>query len=416
MLFDEVVTRFRLPPFRRSTLGSSISTTICMRFGIAGAFVALFLPLYCFGAQNSWPPALTGIVYVTDPELPALKLVTLRAGRAEQLLREGESDGECVVRSISPGEGSVALENRMTGEKIILALGNPPGKEMPGFELRGATFAMARYLLQMMAGGTVLAPTAIPYQRIDFVSPELHSRADAAKALEQALEKHDLAIVARGGKFILIGTTSDLPLLKSIPAPPETNAASEELFPPGFIKFNDADLLQFLDVYQDLTGRTVLRPQDIRYPTVSMQSYNPLSRAEVIWMMDTALRLNEIAMVNESDAFVFAVRPSLTNGLPHFDRLACLGKVVKASHAGLIKLTNTDSTQALSIYADILGCKWVETTRRAPSFSVRSQKQLDQAEAIYALEALAFVNGLQFEVSKSVQATLVQGRKNQSSP
>ena len=36
----------------------------------------------------------------------------------------------------------------------------------------------------------------------------------------------------------------------------------EELIPAGIIKFQDADLLQVLDIYQDLTGRTVLLPSD----------------------------------------------------------------------------------------------------------------------------------------------------------
>jgi len=48
--------------------------------------------------------------------------------------------------------------------------------------------------------------------------------------------------------------------------------ADEEIFPPGLIKFQDADLIQVLDVYQELTGRTVLRPTSLPQTKVSIRS------------------------------------------------------------------------------------------------------------------------------------------------
>jgi general secretion pathway protein D len=81
----------------------------------------------------------------------------------------------------------------------------------------------------------------------------------------------------------------------------------EEVFPPGLIKLQDADLLQVLEFYQELTGRTVLRPNNLPQTKISIRSQTPLTRREAIAAMDSILSMNQITMVPQGDKFVKAV-------------------------------------------------------------------------------------------------------------
>ena len=88
---------------------------------------------------------------------------------------------------------------------------------------------------------------------------------------------------------------------------PISTNVNEEVFPPGLIKFNDADLLQVLEVYQDLTGRTVIRPTALPQTKISIRSQTPLTRKEAIQALDTILAMNQITMIPQGDKFVKAV-------------------------------------------------------------------------------------------------------------
>jgi type II secretory pathway component GspD/PulD (secretin) len=83
--------------------------------------------------------------------------------------------------------------------------------------------------------------------------------------------------------------------------------APEEVFPPGLIKFQDADLIQVLDVYQELTGRTVVRPATLPAAKVTIRSQTPLTRSEAIMALDTILAMNGITMIPQGTKFVKAL-------------------------------------------------------------------------------------------------------------
>jgi len=81
----------------------------------------------------------------------------------------------------------------------------------------------------------------------------------------------------------------------------------EATFAPGMIKFQDSDLLQVLDIYQDLTGRTVVRPNSLPATKVSVRSQTPLSRKEAVQLLDTVLAMNGITMIPQGEKSVKAV-------------------------------------------------------------------------------------------------------------
>ena len=81
----------------------------------------------------------------------------------------------------------------------------------------------------------------------------------------------------------------------------------EEVLPPGLIKFLDTPLDQVLDVYQELTGRTVLRPNNLPQTKVTIRSETPLTRKEAIQALDSILSMNQVTMVPQGEKFVKAV-------------------------------------------------------------------------------------------------------------
>ena len=81
----------------------------------------------------------------------------------------------------------------------------------------------------------------------------------------------------------------------------------EEILPPGLIKFLDTPLDQVLDVYQELTRRTVLRPNNLPQAKVTIRSETPLTRQEAIQALDSILSMNQVTMVPQGEKFVKAV-------------------------------------------------------------------------------------------------------------
>lgn len=107
------------------------------------------------------------------------------------------------------------------------------------------------------------------------------------------------------------------PPITRIPAfpPPEpevpagaTNAAGEQLIPPGTVKFNNAPLEQVFTYYADLVGRTIIKhPQLTPNSTITLIAQTPWTKKDAIQALDTSLAMNGITMIPEGEKFVLAV-------------------------------------------------------------------------------------------------------------
>jgi Mg-chelatase subunit ChlD len=80
-----------------------------------------------------------------------------------------------------------------------------------------------------------------------------------------------------------------------------------KIIQPGSIKFQDANLLEVLERYQDLTGRTVVRPATVPQTKISINTQTPLTRGETVQLLDSILAMNQITMVPQGEKFVKAV-------------------------------------------------------------------------------------------------------------
>lgn len=85
-----------------------------------------------------------------------------------------------------------------------------------------------------------------------------------------------------------------------------TSRAGQPDIAPGMINFQNADLLQVLAIYQELSCRTVIHGM-LPAPTISVRNQTPLNRVQALQLLDTALAANGIAMVLAGDTAVKAV-------------------------------------------------------------------------------------------------------------
>ena len=86
-----------------------------------------------------------------------------------------------------------------------------------------------------------------------------------------------------------------------------SDAKAGESFPPGLLKFTDSDLLQVLDTYRDLSGRTVVRATAMPQAKINLETRTPLTRIEALQTLDTVLAENGIVMIPQGTKFVKAV-------------------------------------------------------------------------------------------------------------
>jgi hypothetical protein len=375
-------------------------------FGILTAFVI------ARAAESGGPPVLEGIVNVADPKAP-MKVAVLKVSDgypSHPILREGDRDGRIELKSILPEQGKVVVRDIPSGATLDLYLTQPlAGQEPPTLQFRNAGIASLFDLIQELDNRTILAPGSILNEKFDLVTPTYHNRQEAAAALKDAVKNKNLILEPRSDKFIFVVPPKGEAILESIVDPPAGNAPGEEEFPPGLIKFRDADMLQVLDIYQELSGRTVLRPNNLIRNTISVRSQTTLQRPEAIWTLNALFRLADVVIINETNKFVFAVPPSRTNNLPHIDPKRTLPSKASAEQfpPGLLKFNDADMPQFLDVYANLIGRKAVVTKEFFGKISVRTQTALEFSEALFVFEALASLNNVAFNLSDPEKVSVI---------
>jgi len=88
---------------------------------------------------------------------------------------------------------------------------------------------------------------------------------------------------------------------------PPSGAAAVMQFDTGMLKFADADLDQVLNLYQEVSARTVIRGGHLGPVKISLHNQTPLNRVETLQLLDTTLAQHGVTMVLMGDASVKAV-------------------------------------------------------------------------------------------------------------
>ena len=86
-----------------------------------------------------------------------------------------------------------------------------------------------------------------------------------------------------------------------------TGGKRGETFPPGLLKFEDADLDQVLNSYRELSGRAIVRSTAIPHVKINLETRTPLTRIEALQALDSVLAQNGIIMIPQGTKFVKAV-------------------------------------------------------------------------------------------------------------
>jgi type II secretory pathway component GspD/PulD (secretin) len=100
------------------------------------------------------------------------------------------------------------------------------------------------------------------------------------------------------------GGSEDAPTFSSFDTP---DARSARALTTGPVKFADAEVSAVLDIYQQVSARTVIRGEALPQAKITLQREAPLPRREALQMLDTVLAENGITMVLMGTQFVKAV-------------------------------------------------------------------------------------------------------------
>jgi type II secretory pathway component GspD/PulD (secretin) len=88
---------------------------------------------------------------------------------------------------------------------------------------------------------------------------------------------------------------------------PPKGAAAALQFDTGMLMLADADLEQVLNLYQQVSARTLIRGPNLPPVKISLHNQTPLTRVETLQLLDTTLAQNGITMVLAGDSSVKAV-------------------------------------------------------------------------------------------------------------
>jgi type II secretory pathway component GspD/PulD (secretin) len=88
---------------------------------------------------------------------------------------------------------------------------------------------------------------------------------------------------------------------------PLKGSAATVQFDTGMLNLTNADLEQVLNLYQEVSSRTVIRGSHLQPVKISLRNQTPITRAETLQLLDTALAQNGITMVLMGDASVKAL-------------------------------------------------------------------------------------------------------------
>ncbi len=145
---------------------------------------------------------------------------------------------------------------------------------------------------------------------------DLYDRLQSAPALYSRSPKQErlarLVLLPLAGFLCLVLTAcctsppgaSQKKTFSSFDVPTHRTAKPE--FPISTIDFRNADLDQVLALYQEISGRTVIKGILPR-PPITFANQTPLTRVQALQLLDTALAQNGIAMVLSGDTAVKAV-------------------------------------------------------------------------------------------------------------
>lgn len=146
--------------------------------------------------------------------------------------------------------------------------------------------------------GTATPPTTVPGATPNFTPPT-----GINVAGQTAPVRPTGGVGGVPGALSSTASSSNINIASIVP-----KGSTNLLIPASMMRFQEADLSQVLELYSELTGKTILKsPQVPQNVKLTLRNQTPLSRQQGIDALHTLLGLNGIAMVPEGEVFVKAV-------------------------------------------------------------------------------------------------------------
>ena len=140
------------------------------------------------------------------------------------------------------------------------------------------------------------------------------------------------------------------------PADASTVPDPDKMFEPLSINWTAAPLETVLELYSKFVGRNLLRPATLPKAEIVLQQTTPLTKLEVVRMIEASLYLNQISVVNVGDKFVTVVPTAEAFKIPgvintnKFSSMSDLGTI--ATHVVQLKYTKpSEMVQILTPFA-----------------------------------------------------------------
>jgi hypothetical protein len=356
-------------------------------------------------AAESLPvPKLTGIVQVDGNNLALLEL---RSATGPQIMMPmmgvgDRADGWSVT---AIDEASATATVRRDLRQWVLSL--PQSDQVPKrvLNLREASFKHLLAVYQQLSGMTVLREDTLPEVRIDLATGANVQSREVVALINEALDARGVIAKPRQDRYVFVVRRESSGVLQPIRDPPAASENPDDtVFPPGMLSLTEADVPSVFQIYQELSGRTLLRSNGLAAGKSTVRNQAALNRAEAVWLLETVLRLGGVRIVAEGERFAFAVPASFPpdKALPKFDTEAVLAKIREVHRpAAPLRFVDVASEELLARYADLVGRERQPVLQSLSqlTFSLYSPGDLTQCEAIYALEALAALSDCQFEIT-----------------
>lgn len=174
-----------------------------------------------------------------------------------------------------------------------------------GLHLANADFGDVLDLYATLKNRTLLVHPGVNRSPVSLAA-NASSPADAARALEQALQQRGAVTVTDGDTFIwLIPTNlaaSLLPAAEPDHPPALTATNTDDTLPKGSINFVNVPVSQAMAVYQTLTARKWV--QDHPLPagiTLTFHNQSPLTKNETLHALTVLLNWHDLKIVNVGD-------------------------------------------------------------------------------------------------------------------
>lgn len=323
-----------------------------------------------------------------------------------QILQQGDRIEAIEVLKIEPKAGQVVL--RIAGKEQTLALprdaaaADDPKLPPRTLELHAVPVAQVLEIYQTLCGRTVLPAPSMASFPLTVRTGAGAPVAETLKVLEASLANSGLIVKPHGDKFVLAVPAKQATRMEKLPPSPAGIPAGESTASSN-LKFRDADLIQVTEIYQELTGRTVLRPGTPPPLRITAQAESDLTRLEVVHMLEVLLTLGGLAAVPDGDKFVFVLPSSETGRIPKIAvRRSALAKNEgddwgQVLPAASIRFIDARLGQVLQAYGDIAGRQVLPLEANVPALrlTLKVQSGLARREAVYALEAVLALNHIE---------------------